>query len=113
MQKYLNIKRLCFLLLLVLPVVLQAQLPDTILVNKDSVQQALPILTPYQSLVKKLLTDNQYLSTQKTPQYNIISLKKPANTSFPFYLLLGIISFLAVVKFLYSKYFATLFKVFF
>nr|MBP6432875.1 DUF4271 domain-containing protein [Ferruginibacter sp.] len=47
------------------------------------------------------------------PQYNIVSYKKPSNTTFPFYLLLAIIGFLAAVKFLYARYFATLFKVFF
>jgi hypothetical protein len=93
--------------------VLNAQLPDTLLVKKDSVQQNLPQLSPYESLIKKLLADNQYLTSQKAPQYNIISFKKPANTAFPFYLLLAIIGFLAAVKFLYAKYFTTLFKVFF
>jgi Domain of unknown function (DUF4271) len=112
LQKNLNIKRLLILLLLVLPVVLFSQLPDTVFIKKDSVQQNQSVLTPYQSLLQKLIDDNQYLSSQKTPVLNIISYKKNENTAFPFYIMLGIVCFLAIIKFLYSRYFITLFKVF-
>jgi hypothetical protein len=91
--------------------VLQAQLTDTLAAKKDSLLQ--PQLTPYQLVVKNIVADNKYLNTQAEPVFAIISYKKPFSKTFPFYLLLSIIAFLGIVKFIYPRYFTTLFKVFF
>ena len=77
-----------------------------------------PIVKPsrvtfYQQKMELLLKDNIFLTSNVTPVATASEEKKPSQTNFKFYILLGTILFLSFLRFFYARYFNNLFRVFF
>ena len=109
------------------PVTAQSQLPgDSNLVKlptelfkltKDSISVK-PVVKPsqavvYQQTMGQLLKHNIFLVSNTTPVATAYQERKPSQTEFKFYILLGTILFLSFLRFFYSRYFNNLFRVFF
>lgn len=67
----------------------------------------------YQQMVEQLLKDNIFLISIATPIATASQERKPSQTDFKFYILLGTILFLSFLRFFYARYFNNLFRVFF
>ncbi len=85
---------------------------SSILLPKDSLQPTKPLFA-YDAVVQKLLADQPSLSQYKKGQFAISNEKKRTQSEFFFYLLTATLAVLAFLKAIFSKYFTTLFKVFF
>lgn len=84
------------------------QVKDTLAPLKDTVPVQ-PLVNPLQ----EILQQNKYLNSQSQPVSLAIHKKKPAEENMVFYILAGLLFFFAIIKSLYSRYFSTLFRVFF
>ena len=102
--------------------------PDTTKIN-DSISKAdsivhltantpkIPAITPtikrpVDSFYLKLL-NNPFLKTTAKPAYLVINEREPHSKDEIFYLLLGLLLFLAFIKLVFSRYFRNLFRLFF
>jgi Domain of unknown function (DUF4271) len=100
--------------LLLLPVLLHAQVPDTSAAAKDSITATLvTAVDKYTAAINALLKDNRYINSTGQPVALGASIKKGNQVNYLFYLLLGVVFFLGVLKFFYARYFTNLFRVFF
>jgi Domain of unknown function (DUF4271) len=88
-----------------------AQQPDT-LAGKDSIQPSV-VQTPVNSYETAWLQQNKYLNITGNPVAMPVKFRpKPVGDVF-FYFLLLLVLLLALLRFFYSRYFNTLFRVFF
>ncbi len=87
-----------------------AQPADSVLQRKDSSMflQMVPQVNEYQ----QMLHSNIFVNTKGKPEAFNIRVKKHGS-SFFFYVILGLLMVLGILKTLYSRYFNTLFRVFF
>lgn len=67
----------------------------------------------YQQTLELLLNNNIFLISNATPVATANEERKPSQTEFKFYILLGTILFLSFLRFFYTRYFNNLFRVFF
>ncbi len=67
----------------------------------------------YQQTLELLLKNNIFLVSTATPVATANQERKPSQTEFKFYILLGTILFLSFLRFFYTRYFNNLFRVFF
>ena len=67
----------------------------------------------YQQMMELLLKDNIFLISNAAPVATANQERKPSQTDFKFYILLGSILFLSFLRFFYARYFNNLFRVFF
>ena len=101
-------------LFLALPFFLPAQQANHI-INQDSSLHSLlsnPNLSR-DSILQSLLTENQLLNSGGKPVALSIEPRKQKSKEAIFYLLAGLLLFLAISRYLYSRYFSNLFRVFF
>jgi hypothetical protein len=99
-----------------LPWFLCAQQPDTMLLNKDSLQKQTLAEAPvdqYNAAWNNILSQNHFLRTAGTPVAMVVKTKKPGTGNITFYLLAGLVFVLALIKFFFARYFGNLFRVFF
>ena len=100
-----------YLLFLCLPVLLFSQQQAPSIQQPDSIGSI--HLAKYDSSIKKILAENLLLNTSgKANAVHAIE-RKQSYQDFLFYLLLFILAILAFFRFFYSRYFNTLFRVFF
>lgn len=104
----------CFFFLL--PVCVSAQ-ADTAVQVKDSVAQirdsaALHKFVPV-NIYRSLLDSNIYLNSKGAPSSLAVTYKKAESDPVFFYIIVSLLIILALIKTIYSRYFATLFRVFF
>lgn len=87
------------------------QVADSLSAAKDTVnvQSVVPAVSPLQQILK----DNIYLNSSSTPVALAIKERKPVSENIIFYILAGVLFFFGIVKTLYTRYFSTLFRVFF
>jgi Domain of unknown function (DUF4271) len=128
---------LSFLLLFMLPVLLFAQQPDSILPKKDSIVKKDTVLSAlsdtlllktdsivkkdtiihqsvsYSNTVQKLLKENQFLHWDGQPVAMVNKVKSRRSQESFFYLLATIAAILGFFRFFYTRYFNNLFRVFF
>ena len=95
------------LLILFLPA-LHAQVTDSILTPKTDTLQV-----SYKNLYTPLLDSNIFLHGKGTPQAFPVQTRKTDDREFFFYVILGLLFLLGLMRTLYSRYFNTLFRVFF
>jgi hypothetical protein len=109
------LKYLFWLIWAWLPVLGMAQVGDSLpapAVDTPAVQPR-PI-NRYQAAVTALLDSNRFLNSQGSPEALIGRPRaRPVGKAHLFYLLVGMMFFLALLRFIYARYFATLFTVFF
>ncbi len=67
----------------------------------------------YQQTLELLLKNNIFLISNATPVATANQERKPSQTEFKFYILLGTLLFLSFLRFFYTRYFNNLFRVFF
>ncbi len=90
----------------------QSQATDSIVPVKDSlaVQSQQPVaVSPWQ----EILRSNKYLNSESQPVSLAIKKRTPLKENAIFYILAGLLFFFGIVKTVYSRYFSTLFRVFF
>jgi Domain of unknown function (DUF4271) len=103
-----------FIFLLLLPALLHAQVPDTSVAAKDSIAAApVAVVDKYTAAINSLLKNNRYLNSSGEPVALGATIKQSNQVNYLFYLLLGVVFFLAVLRFFYTRYFSNLFRVFF
>lgn len=91
---------------------LPAQTPDTSRAGNDSSinEVASP---PTRSRLDELLAEHRYLNSKGSPVSLAVRPKKRESDDAFFYVLAGLIFFFGILRTAYSKYFSTLFRVFF
>ena len=106
-------KRLIFLsfLILALPYLSAAQNADSIGLIKDSFHYS-PLLKPVLAW-DSILMGNKLLNSSGEPVALTVKPKKENGMERVFYLLTGLLLFLASLRYFYSRYFSNLFRVFF
>ena len=104
-----------FLFIATLPVLLLAQLPDTVTLKKDStIKQLAPVpVTNTDSTLKNILQENNLLNSSGTPVSLVVELKKEKRKDTTFYVIVGMLLLLAFFRFFFPRYFTNLFRVFF
>jgi hypothetical protein len=108
----------CILLIfwiILLPALPHAQIPDSVavkdsLVATDSMAQSIP---PYTAAINTLLTGNTYINSTGQPVSLRMAPRQGKPVNYLFYLLLGLVALLAMLRFFYTRYFSNLFRVFF
>ena len=102
-------------LLMMYSVTQKAQIPDSAIVKKDSVSSRIQtfLLGGQDSTFQRILDQNNLLNSSGTPVSMIVSLKKGHPKDNLFYLLSGILLFLALIRFFFQRYFSNLLRVFF
>lgn len=101
--------------LIFLSVCAEAQQPGMLTVNKDTVAQQV-IQTPvnrYEAAWQQLQKQNKFLNLNGVPSAMPVKFKKAPADDLYFYILLLLVLLLALLRFFYSRYFNTLFRVFF
>jgi len=128
---------LSFLFLFMLPVLLFAQQPDSILAKNDStIKKDTTLSTRSDTLLlktdsilkkdtiikqavsysytsKKLLKENQFLNWSGQPEAMVNKVRSPGSQESFFYLLATLAAILGFFRFFYTRYFNNLFRVFF
>lgn len=100
--------------LLLLPAAMLAQPGDSIPAPAKDSLLAPPVVNQYQAALKAILDSGRFLNSQGTPEALISKPRVPTNDkNHLFYLIIGVVLFLALLRFIYARYFATLFTVFF
>jgi hypothetical protein len=97
------------------PLLVCAQTPDTITVQKDSAQN-LVVQAPvnrYNAAIEAILKQNNFLNSKGTLVLMAVKIKKPQSNDIVFYLLAGLVLLMALIKFFFDRYFTNLFRVFF
>lgn len=89
----------------------RGQVADSLSQKKDTAGliQPQPAVTPLQ----QLLNDNKYLNSQSEPVSLAIKKRTVLSEDAVFYMLAGLLFFFGIIKTIYSRYFSTLFRVFF
>jgi Domain of unknown function (DUF4271) len=96
------------------PALLYAQKPDSALVIKDSLQNAvIPAINQYNQAVQIILGQNKFLNSIGTPVSMAVKTKKVTANDGMFYLIAGLVFVMAIIKFFFARYFVNLFRVFF
>lgn len=90
----------------------QSQATDSIIPVKDSLITQNPP-APAVSPLQEILRSNKYLNSQSQPVSLAIKKRTPLNENAIFYIIAGLLFFFGIVKSVYSRYFSTLFRVFF
>ncbi|WP_462253126.1 DUF4271 domain-containing protein [Ferruginibacter sp.] len=104
-----------FSVIFLMPILVCAQKPDTITVEKDTVQN-LVVQAPvnqYNAAIEAILNQNSFLNSKGTPVSMVIKIKKSQSTDVVFYLLAGLVLLMGVIKVFFARYFTNLFRVFF
>jgi Domain of unknown function (DUF4271) len=97
-----------------LPILICAQGPDTVTVQKDTVQNLVQApVNQYNAAIQAILNQNTFLNSKGMPVSMAIKIKKSQSTDVVFYLLAGLVLLMAVIKFFFARYFTNLFRVFF
>ncbi|MDB5201608.1 MAG: hypothetical protein JWQ27_1017 [Ferruginibacter sp.] len=111
MRQTLPLKKLVFFFLFILltGLKLTAQVSDSSLVQKDTVIRLAPRVPELTSLLEK----NQYLNSRSTPVSLAVRPVKHSDDTAYFYIIAGLVLFLAILRTAYSKYFTNMFRVFF
>lgn len=100
--------------LLLLPATMLAQSGDSIPAPAKDSLLAPPVVNQYQAALKAILDSGRFLNSKGTPEALISKPRVPTNDkNHLFYLIIGVVLFLALLRFIYARYFATLFTVFF
>ncbi len=89
-----------------------AQLTDSLVKTitiTDTVKKSVPAIGIYNDLLRQ----NRFLNSKGTPQYFAISPKKQKSIESIFYLFALLLLLLGILKTIFSRYFATMFRVFF
>jgi hypothetical protein len=103
-----------FFFIIFSPFLLPAQLPDTALITRDSIQ--LPVVTAspkIDSVYLAWLKGNRLLNNSATPFTLAIKNKTRQSKDDLFYLLATTVMLLALCRYFYGRYFTNLFRVFF
>jgi hypothetical protein len=113
-----GVKRLLLLLLFLcnaLSYAVAQPLTDSTSNSKDTLQQvtALQITNQYQQAWQTLLVQNKFLNSSGTPTALVVKQKKYTDNNGIFYLISSLLLLLALLRFFFSRYFSTLFRVFF
>jgi Domain of unknown function (DUF4271) len=100
---------------LLLPALLHAQEPGVSVAAADTAVVAPPptAVEKYNAAIQSLLSSNIYLNSSGQPASLGATIKQRNEKNYLFYLLLGLVSFLAILRFFYARYFTNLFRVFF
>jgi Domain of unknown function (DUF4271) len=106
-----------FIVLLLLPALLFAQKHDTATsIKQDSIIKPVVIARPvpisYDSALHKVLSENIFLNAIGTPVAMQDKIKNQPTDDLLFYVLISIMTVLAVLSFFYFQYFNNLFRVF-
>lgn len=106
-------KQFCLLLLLCIIGCLPGytQVSDTLALKKDSL--AVVPVVPEISRLQKILNDNKYLNSHSQPVSLAIKKRNAVKENAIFYMLAALLFFFGIIKTIYSRYFSTLFRVFF
>ena len=100
-----------FIFLFVLPITLFAQThADSLNLHRNAVIKSIPIT--YDSSFQKIVKENRFLNTKGKPVAVSNRLRKTTSQNIAFYILLGVVSILAFLRFFYAQYFVNLFIVF-
>lgn len=89
---------------------------DSLLIQKDTVQGVVPPTAPvdyYSAAWKNVLGRNNFLNASGKAVPMIVKFKKDSAENIYFYLIAGLVFLLGLIKFIYSRYFSNLFRVFF
>jgi Domain of unknown function (DUF4271) len=104
-----------FSIIFLLPILICAQGPDTVTVQKDTAQNLIeqaPV-NQYHAAIQAVLNQNIFLNSKGTPVSMTVKIKKRQSTDVVFYLLAGLVLLMALIKFFFARYFTNLFRVFF
>lgn len=99
-----------FFIALMFYVPLSAQVSDSF-PQRDSVPVALQI--PVQNEWQILAGENMYLNFKGKPESIAVRVRNPKDSDALFYIILGVVIFFGIIRRVYSRYFHTLFRVFF
>jgi uncharacterized protein DUF4271 len=107
-----------FIFLLFSPLVFFAQVRiDSSSQHKDSVRKQIVTkpahVKTYDSSLQNVFRENRFVNIKGTPVAVSNRLRKTNSQNSPFYILLGVVSILAFLRFFYAQYFVNLFRVFF
>lgn len=102
---------LCWLFLLTPPYSI-AQVADTSIAKKDFIKESQPI-NQFKKIYGLLLDSNFLLQSKGLPQSLAVSIKKTASNQAFFYLMASLLFFLGFLRTIFSRYFSTLYRVFF
>ncbi len=105
----LRVTFIIFCFFIFLSVAVSAQV-DTLFKSQDTILQPAAKIS---NIYKQLLDSNFYLRSANTPVSLPVVIKKKENESAFFYIILFLLLFLGIIKTSYSRYFNTLFRVFF
>lgn len=103
-----------FFFMICIPALVIAQKPDSVFIQKDSLQ--VPVITitnHYESALQTILKQNTFLNSQGTPVTMAVKIKKTKPADTVFYLLATLVFLMGLIKFFFARYFTNLFKVFF
>ncbi len=104
-----------FSIIFFVPILVCAQSPDKITVQKDTLQN-LVVQAPvnqYKAAIQAILNQNTFLNSNGTPVSMAIKIKRSPSTDAIFYLLAALVLLMAIIKFFFARYFTNLFRVFF
>lgn len=105
---------LLFITVVFLTISGSAQQPDTVLINQDSLQRAIPaVVNKYEAAWQQLLDQHKFLNTKAQPVAMPVKFRNAVADDTFFYTLLVLVLLLALLRFFYTRYFSTLFRVFF
>ncbi len=91
-----------------------AQQPDSTVNKTDTLPAVVsPPVNKYQAALQLLAEQNKYLNTKGAPLAVTVKFKKADPDNDYFYPLLMLVLLLALLRFFYSRYFSTIFRVFF
>ncbi len=91
-----------------------AQQPDTAALKKDTINvTAVVPVNHYDAALHQVLEQNKFLNSNGTPVAITVKFKNNIPDDAFFYILLMLVLLLALLRFFYSRYFSTLFRVFF
>jgi Domain of unknown function (DUF4271) len=103
-----------FFFMICIPALVIAQKPDSVFIQKDSLQ--VPVITitnHYESALQTILKQNTFLNSQGIPITMAVKTKKTKPADTIFYLLATLVFLMGLIKFFFARYFTNLFKVFF
>jgi Domain of unknown function (DUF4271) len=103
-----------FFFMICIPALVIAQKPDSVFIQKDSLQApVITITNQYESALQTIQKQNTFLNSQGTPVNMAVKIKKTKPTDTIFYLLATLVFLMGLIKFFFARYFTNLFKVFF
>jgi Domain of unknown function (DUF4271) len=103
-----------FFFMICIPALVIAQKPDSVFIQKDSLQApVITITNHYESALQTILKQNTFLNSQGTPINMAVKIKKPKSADTIFYLLAALVFLMGLIKAFFARYFTNLFKVFF